>query len=191
MKEKDPDKVTSIYRATLERVSEVGLQGLKMAEIAKRAQIASGTLYLYFSSKEELLNSLYRQLKLQQSYLKPVSQAESALPLKLQLKAIWTQALKYRMAHYAEAFFLEQFARSPALSEESKQVSDQITAHLLTLLELAKAELIIKNLPNELLFCLLLGLLKETTSLCQAKQQELDQDLIENSFLLCWDALKA
>lgn len=190
MKEKDPDKVTSIYRATLERVNEVGLEGLKMAEIAKRAQIASGTLYLYFSSKEELLNSLYRHLKLQQSYLKPASQMEAAQPLKLQLKAIWEQALKYRMAHYLEAFFLEQFYRSPALSEESKAVSDQIVSHLHTLLERGKNELIIKNLPNELLFCLLLGFLRETVSLCQAQNQAIDATLIDNTFVLCWDALR-
>ena len=63
MKEKDPNKVKAIFKATIELAGRVGLSGLKMSDIAKEAAMASGTLYIYFSSKEALLNELYKDSK--------------------------------------------------------------------------------------------------------------------------------
>ncbi len=39
-------------------VEQKGLAGARMAEIARRAGVTKGTLYLYFRSKQELLESL-------------------------------------------------------------------------------------------------------------------------------------
>lgn len=46
----------------MHEIAETGL-GAATAKIAARAGIASGTLFTYFVSKEELLNELYLELK--------------------------------------------------------------------------------------------------------------------------------
>ncbi len=54
----DPNRRSEILRAARAVFQEVGYAEARMAEIAKRAGIAAGTLYLYFPSKEALAQAL-------------------------------------------------------------------------------------------------------------------------------------
>jgi AcrR family transcriptional regulator len=45
---RDENKIEVIYEATLKLVLETGFNGLKMADVAKAANLATGTLYIYF-----------------------------------------------------------------------------------------------------------------------------------------------
>ena len=63
MKPKDDEKLAAIAKAAFALVEKVGLSGLTMADIARAAGIATGTLYVYYSSKDELINALYRSSK--------------------------------------------------------------------------------------------------------------------------------
>lgn len=56
------DMVNRILLATEKRIVQDGLQNLSMRNIAKEADIAAGTLYLYFKTKEDLLHCLATQL---------------------------------------------------------------------------------------------------------------------------------
>lgn len=188
MKEKDPAKETAIFAATLELVAEVGLTGLKMANIAKRAQLASGTLYLYFASKEELLNVLYQKLKLGESVL-VVDPALAKAPLKLRMRQLWVNSVQHRIGHYNESFFLEQVAHSPYLTEASREATQLATRYVDELLEEGRQQLILKPLPNALIYSLVLGFLREFSTYC--RERELSPELLEQSFSLCWDAIKA
>ncbi|RYD79444.1 MAG: TetR/AcrR family transcriptional regulator [Sphingobacteriales bacterium] len=60
---KDDFKIQIIYTATLALVLETGYTELTMAAVAKKAKIATGTIYTYFQNKEELINKLYLYLK--------------------------------------------------------------------------------------------------------------------------------
>ena len=62
---KDPSKIDRLFDAALRHVLETGYAGLKMAEVAKEAGVATGTIYTYFDGKADLINQLYRYLKQQ------------------------------------------------------------------------------------------------------------------------------
>lgn len=55
------DKKRAILQATLEVLREMGLSGLKMEEVARRAEVGKGTIYLYFRDKKDLLKSLVEE----------------------------------------------------------------------------------------------------------------------------------
>jgi AcrR family transcriptional regulator len=59
VKPRDEHKIEQIFQATLVLVKEKGLAGITMGEIARAAKIATGTLYIYFESKEQLINELF------------------------------------------------------------------------------------------------------------------------------------
>ncbi len=66
MKLKSPEKEEEIYRAVLEITADVGLAGLKMANIAKQAGFAHGTVYICQLPTEILPTSnVYPPLALQ------------------------------------------------------------------------------------------------------------------------------
>jgi AcrR family transcriptional regulator len=57
------DKRTAILEAATEVVATLGLSA-PTAKIAKGAGVAEGTLFTYFANKDELLNRLYQELKM-------------------------------------------------------------------------------------------------------------------------------
>ncbi len=68
----DPNKKRQILDAARSLFQEKGYAGTRMSEVANRAGLAAGTLYLYFDSKEALAQALG------DSYLKRL--AESVAP---------------------------------------------------------------------------------------------------------------
>ena len=57
------DKRTAILEAATEVVAMLGVSA-PTAKIAKGAGVAEGTLFTYFANKDELLNRLYLELKM-------------------------------------------------------------------------------------------------------------------------------
>jgi len=55
------ERAPEILEAALASFAEKGFAGTRMDDIAKRAGITKGTIYLYFKSKEELFKALARQ----------------------------------------------------------------------------------------------------------------------------------
>jgi TetR/AcrR family fatty acid metabolism transcriptional regulator len=56
---KNEDKKERIIEAALKVFAEKGFYNSKISEIAKEAEVADGTIYLYFKSKYDLLISLF------------------------------------------------------------------------------------------------------------------------------------
>ena len=60
-KNTSPDKREAILRAGVKVFAEKGYFNSKVADVARAAGIADGTVYLYFKSKEEILHSIFDQ----------------------------------------------------------------------------------------------------------------------------------
>ncbi len=57
----NPEKRNQIISSAQEVFSELGFDRARISDIARRAGVADGTIYLYFSSKDELLISLFEE----------------------------------------------------------------------------------------------------------------------------------
>jgi len=56
------ERPSDIVAAALEVFSEKGFAGARIEEIAKRAGVSKGTLYLYFETKEEMFRAVVREV---------------------------------------------------------------------------------------------------------------------------------
>jgi AcrR family transcriptional regulator len=56
---KSEDKRNAILDAATDLFAERGLAAAPTAEISRRADVAEGTLFTYFETKDDLINSLY------------------------------------------------------------------------------------------------------------------------------------
>jgi AcrR family transcriptional regulator len=73
----------AILAAALDEFAERGFAGARLEDVARRAGVAKGTIYLYFRDKEELFQELVR------SALSPfVAAIEGALSLDLPLRVV-------------------------------------------------------------------------------------------------------
>src|SRR5205807_1733789 len=58
---RDPDKPQQIIDAAIRVFARNGYYNSRVSDIAREAGIASGTIYLYFKTKEEILVTLFRE----------------------------------------------------------------------------------------------------------------------------------
>ena len=58
---RDPDKPQQIIEAAIRVFARTGYYNSRVSDIAREAGIASGTIYLYFKTKEEILVTLFRE----------------------------------------------------------------------------------------------------------------------------------
>lgn len=58
---RNPEKRHLIISAAQEAFSDLGFDRARISDIARRAGVADGTIYLYFKSKDELLISLFEE----------------------------------------------------------------------------------------------------------------------------------
>ena len=62
---KSDDKRNAILDAATRVFAERGLTAAPTSEISKQAGVAEGTLFTYFKTKDDLINALYREIKLE------------------------------------------------------------------------------------------------------------------------------
>jgi len=58
---RDPDKPQQIIEAAIRVFARKGYWSSRVSDVAREAGIAAGTIYLYFTTKEEILTTLFRE----------------------------------------------------------------------------------------------------------------------------------
>lgn len=191
MRIKDENKIDVIFKASLALILKEGIAGLTMSKLAKQAKIATGTLYIYFKSKDELFQKLYLKLNSEstQRFMKGYS-ANS--PFEINFKIVWMNYLTHRIEHYEESIFLEQYYRSPYITKEQKHLAELMKHPVHELIQQGKAESKVRNdMDDEMLFLAMLGFIRELTHEHEIDVYKLNKERIENAFKLSWDTIKA
>lgn len=189
MKPKDPQKIERIHEATLTLVSEIGLAGLTMSKIGKKAKLGMGTIYTYFESKEEIINSLYQSLK--KKHRKELfGGIDVSQPFIEKFQTLFNAFFKYLYYSQAEYFFIDQCRSSPALTDDSRELEDNTFAKAKELLDEGKAKGIVKNIANDLLISYMTGGIVAYVNHLKDKEILLNQTLIDTAFELCIGTIK-
>lgn len=190
MKLKDQDKKEAIYAETLNIVFSKGIAGIKMADLAKRVGISPSTLYVYHKNKEELIVSLFTDL-IQAHTIAFRSHLDADIPYKHKLKKIWLQWLQFSIDNHKEMNFMKQFKRSPYMEHISESVKADKQKMGDDLLNQGKAQLMIKNVPNNILHSVIEANMLQTTTMIMEKQISLNEQDTDMMFNFLWDAIKA
>ncbi len=188
-REKDIDKLLAIYQATLRLVLKQGFSGLRMGDVAKEASVATGTLYIYFQDKNDLINQLYLWLK-NKTVAAYMDGYDSSQPFMSNFRKLWFQYAQVSLASPQESAFLEQYYRSPFLSEEVRSTAEHLLQPIYDLLALGKNEHLVKDFPTELLIAQLMGPIHELVRYHAEGKFCVAQNILEQAFRLAWDSIK-
>ncbi|MFB2118675.1 TetR/AcrR family transcriptional regulator [Parapedobacter sp. 2B3] len=109
-------KKQAIYESTLRLIREFGFHGTPMSQIAQEAGVATGTIYHYFDSKDELIVDLYHYVRerMQQEIFEGNDHKRSYPE---RFAAVWMNLVKYYIQHPQVLSFLEQFFSSPYVKD--------------------------------------------------------------------------
>src|ERR1700690_3523155 len=114
------DKRTAILEAATEVVAELGVSA-PTAKIAKGASVAEGTLFTYFPSKDELLNRLYLELKmdLRDAMMTGYPAGKSLID---RSRHVWDRYIGWGSAHPLKRRAARQLAVSDRITEDCKKL---------------------------------------------------------------------
>jgi AcrR family transcriptional regulator len=190
VKPRDENKISQIYKATLKLVKENGLAGTTMQAVAKEADIATGTLYIYFNNKEDLVVNLFNEC-IKRSAGIFFRNYNTKAPFKVGFHTIWSNILQHRLLHFEESTFLEQCFHSRFIDETTRNSAKKIFDPLRELLERGKKEQLIKNIDTFWLITFMVGYINEIVKRVIYFNKKLTSEILELNFKLCWDGIKS
>jgi AcrR family transcriptional regulator len=153
---KPSGKRDDLLNAALKLIAEQGFHAAPMSQIAEKANIGVGTIYRYFKNKEELINGLYLEIRKRMAEAIMKGSDEKA-PIKAQFVHALKNLIQYLMVNPTEIQFTEQYENSPFITEATKNEILKTASPLSDLLERAKREKLLKDLPFEMLMSMFSG----------------------------------
>lgn len=177
------DRPAAIRRALRDLVAEHGFHGASMGAVAKEAGVATGTAYVHYESKEELVYATYLEIKqrLSDEVLPMVDLAAAPRDRFIQL---WKGIYRHYRAEPARARFLAQLEASPFYVEASKRLEESGDR---LLEEAARSDLVqlLVDLPIDVIGALTLGVAVRLV----AADIDLSDAQLERVAEACWRAV--
>ncbi len=187
-RQRDYRKEHAILDAAQAEVLEHGLEALSMDAVARRAGVATGTVYRYFANKIELVGYLYVLLK--SSTAAPFFD-DAGLPVREGFEKACREFIRECCAHVADEKFVEQIECSDAytkrIEEELPMTFDTPTA----LLDRGKEEGVIKDIDSELLVEFISNALRPFGRKLEKVRDRDREAPIRDILSLCWGAIAA
>jgi len=180
------NKRESIVKASLKLFVEQGEQATSMKWIAQEAKCGIGTMYNYFKSKEELINTLYLEIKtdLFGHVLKTHKTNNS---VKQQFVSAWLSFIDYAIENPLETGFLQMFSHSPKISKQVTEQVEKLIYPLLEVYEKGKKEGIIKDQDTLQLVIFTNGAINSSVGYNPEITNKKKKQLV----LMAWDAIKS
>jgi len=183
------EKKHAIYESTLRLIKEFGFHGTPMSQIAQEAGVATGTIYHYFSSKDDLIVELFRysKEKMRKAIFK---ESEQALPYPIRFVTIWMNLVKHYIRHPEVLSFVEQFFSSPYVKivypENSMCFQDEISIFLKQGIE----EGHIKPLDINIISAAFIGTVSATAKRHSNGRFTFEEEDLKKMVGIIWDGIK-
>lgn len=175
------DRAAQVRRALVEMVAERGLHGASMAAIAGHAGVATGTAYVHYASKDELVVAAYTEVKADLGDA-AIQALDSAGPPVEQFLTVWHAVREHLVADPLRARFLAQIDASPLAGRAHAAAMDD--GEMLSAFSEAFRATVV-DLPVRVLYDLSLGPIVRIV----ASGESLDATQVERLAASCWRAI--
>lgn len=189
MRMKDEIKQKALINATIETVNESGLAASSVSKIAKKAGISPATLYIYYKDKDDLLSSIYLDVK-KNIGLHLFNGTDMEMPLKEFLHGLWKNMFRYIRENPEEFMFVEQFSASPCSEVVDKSEIEKHYEPIIKSIEKGITEGIIKDVSIDLINLFLFTPLVALSKNMLKEDHVIAEKITDQAFELAWDAIK-
>ncbi len=182
---KSEDKRSAILDAATRLFAERGLAATPTSEISRRAGVAEGTLFTYFETKDDLINSLYREIKLELADAM-MSDFPRKKNVRTRLRHVWDRYVNWGIANPKQRKVLAQLQVSEVLTKESRDAGGAPFVEFQTMIRDAIEQRIFRNdLPAELISKSLAALVEATIDLTVSNPAKA-KDYRDSGFQMFW-----
>ena len=184
------NKREKILKIALRLFVDNGYHGTPTSKIAKESGVATGTLFHYFKTKEDLINSLYISLKAEKA--ESIKKAiDDDLPVKENLKIFLFHMVQQFLKNKYSFMFFKQYYASPFVTDKTREEGMKEFSMIIGFFEKATEDGILKDVPENLMMdlvnSLLMGICEHFLSNPKKFKDENYKELVFNLF---WDFIK-
>ncbi|WP_292464111.1 TetR/AcrR family transcriptional regulator [Methanolobus sp.] len=188
MKDKVEDKKTALLQAALKLFTEKGFHGTSTAQISKEAGVATGTLFNYFPTKEDLINGLYFDVKgkLSRGMSKDV---DSQNTFQDKFRKMWYNLIEWGLNNQEDFRFVNQFCSSPYITDYTREVvmEEYVFYHDLVMEGIASGEF--GDYPEGMIISMFYQSSRTIVDFILYSEPHDKNKAIEDGFQIIWEGL--
>lgn len=182
--EKPVDRRQAILDAAIRLVARSGLHDTPMSALAREAGVAAGTLYLYFPSKEAMLNALYLEV-LENRDRAMRGEPSTAITPPTGADGLWNfwHALaRWHLDHPDESSLLQQCQTSAILTEETRAAELRMNAEGFAEFEVAVRAGTLRPMSRQVFWALVAGPIFVLAQMRDSGEIEITEDVLRATF---------
>jgi AcrR family transcriptional regulator len=191
VRELSPEKREAFLNSALKLFVANGVQHTSTAEIAKDAGTAAGTLFLYFPTKQDLLNALVIRISQQQSE-SIKSLLDPSLSVRDTFFAIWNGSIQWFLGNMEAYLYNQQVRDTRIIDATTIQESGSYLDYYLTAIQRGLKEGCIQpyafDLIGGILYQDIVAMMNIVRSQTDPSQQAAT---IQQGFDIFWNGIKA
>jgi len=180
----------AVMETTLHLIIDRELQATSMSLIAKDSGVSTGNIYHYFSSKEDIINELYKAIVLFNGdfVTKGMNEASS---VQERFRGSWRSLIELGKLYPKGFRFIEQYSFSPYIHEQSKLEAYKggWCAPMEELYRQAIEEGLFVPLDPHMMVQMHYGSIVYLLKSHQQNMLELSDEVAEQAILACWNAV--
>ena len=183
------NKETKLLNAASALLAEKGYYGFSMKELAQHANVASGTTYLYFKNKEDLIQKLHqRNVYTLATYM--FEGLDENATLHQQFESVWRNFWTYCLDHPEAIISKSQFDYLPAITRRTEELlaKDLFAKVGLMLIDGVKKG-IFKDLPIDVLATLSIEACANMARKHIVGVINVDEKMLDEVIASCWNAI--
>jgi AcrR family transcriptional regulator len=164
------DKRNAILLAAIQVFAERGLAAPTSA-ISASAGVAEGTLFIYFRTKDDLLNALYREIKMElaDAIMSGFPRRKSVL---MRLRHIWDSATDWGVTNPEGGLVLNQLQISDRVTEESRIAGTAPFAEIARVAQDALDQHLLREIPLDFIGATMDSLIQTTVRFIAANPDD-------------------
>jgi AcrR family transcriptional regulator len=186
-----PERREKFLDAALKLFVQNGVQNTSTAAIAREADSAAGTLFIYFKTKQDLIDELVLNISREQSesikaLIDPARSARETF------YAIWTGSIRWFIDHPDAYAYIRQIRDSGAISKEIIEQTAVDLAYYFTAIQKGVDEGSVKPYPPDLVGTILYQDIVAVMSLINNESDPAKQKaIIETGFEIFWNGIRS
>ena len=179
MRKKDDEKEKSIKEAVIKLILQEGFHGTSISKIAKVAGVSPATVYIYFDSKEIMLQDIYREYS-EEIFNYLLNRVHQGMGGQQLIEILVKSYYNYIQEHEEIFNFVEQFSNCPSLASGCSERKG--ICNISNFIAQMKKNHVIKNYNNDNLLAIIFYPVKAiavNNHKSEAEKAALLQEMIE------------
>jgi TetR/AcrR family transcriptional regulator, multidrug resistance operon repressor len=188
MTQTELNKRSKILNTMLKLVVRQGIQATPMSQVVKESGVAAGTIYHHFSSKEEIINELYLNLK--QEFGKALTEnINPDLDYKSLFFQTWRNLYDYFYENETAFHFAEQIGHCTMITPETKQKGEVYYLPILQFFAAGIAQDHLRDMDLKLMSNLIYGNVVTAVQLSLSGELIMTNERLEAVIQSSWDSV--